>query len=70
MTVRCPKCDFENTDTARFCSNCVTSLQPTVQYEKFRSLWRDAYPGIAEVEVARPKLAELSLYSSLKTKNT
>jgi serine/threonine protein kinase len=27
MTVKCPKCDSENTDTARFCSNCATSLQ-------------------------------------------
>jgi serine/threonine protein kinase len=29
MTVKCPKCDSENTDTARFCSNCATSLQPS-----------------------------------------
>ena len=27
MTIKCPKCDSENTDTARFCSNCATSLQ-------------------------------------------
>ena len=29
MSVKCPKCDFENTDSARFCSNCATSLQPS-----------------------------------------
>jgi serine/threonine protein kinase/Tfp pilus assembly protein PilF len=29
MTIKCPKCDSENTDTARFCSNCATSLQLT-----------------------------------------
>jgi serine/threonine protein kinase/lipopolysaccharide biosynthesis regulator YciM len=29
MTIKCPKCDSENTDTARFCSNCATSLQPS-----------------------------------------
>jgi hypothetical protein len=27
MTIKCPKCDSENTDKARFCSNCATSLQ-------------------------------------------
>lgn len=29
MTVKCPKCDSENSDTARFCSNCATSLHPS-----------------------------------------
>ncbi len=29
MTVKCPKCDSDNTDTAHFCSNCATSLQPS-----------------------------------------
>ena len=24
--MKCPKCHFENTDTARFCSNCATPL--------------------------------------------
>ncbi len=28
MEVKCPKCQSENTDTARFCSNCAASLQP------------------------------------------
>lgn len=26
MAVKCPKCESENTNTARFCSNCATSL--------------------------------------------
>src|SRR4030042_1533081 len=26
MAVQCPKCRSDNTDTARFCSNCATSL--------------------------------------------
>ena len=26
MANKCPKCDSDNTDTARFCSNCATSL--------------------------------------------
>jgi serine/threonine protein kinase/Tol biopolymer transport system component len=28
MAVKCPKCQFDNTDTARFCSNCATKLTP------------------------------------------
>ena len=26
MTIKCPKCHSDNTDTARFCSNCATPL--------------------------------------------
>ncbi len=26
MAIKCPKCHSDNTDTARFCSNCATSL--------------------------------------------
>lgn len=26
MAIECPKCRSENTDTARFCSNCATPL--------------------------------------------
>ena len=26
MAIKCPKCQSDNTDTARFCSNCATSL--------------------------------------------
>jgi serine/threonine protein kinase len=29
MTTQCPKCNSENTDTARFCSNCAASLLPS-----------------------------------------
>ena len=28
MTVKCPKCQSDNTDSARFCSNCATQLTP------------------------------------------
>lgn len=28
MAIKCPKCQFDNTDTARFCSNCATQLTP------------------------------------------
>jgi len=28
MAVKCPKCQSDNTDTARFCSNCATHLTP------------------------------------------
>ncbi|TET24164.1 MAG: zinc-ribbon domain-containing protein, partial [Candidatus Aminicenantes bacterium] len=26
MPIKCPKCHSDNTDTARFCSNCATPL--------------------------------------------
>jgi hypothetical protein len=26
MAIKCPKCHLDNTDTARFCSNCATPL--------------------------------------------
>ncbi|UCE41173.1 MAG: protein kinase [Candidatus Aminicenantes bacterium] len=29
MAVKCPECQSENTDTARYCSNCATSLMPS-----------------------------------------
>jgi len=29
MAVKCPKCHSDNTDTARFCSNCATALPPS-----------------------------------------
>ena len=29
MAIKCPKCQSENTDTARFCSNCAAPLQPS-----------------------------------------
>ena len=29
MPVKCPKCNSENTETAKYCSECATPLQPT-----------------------------------------
>jgi len=29
VAIKCPQCQSENTDTARFCSNCATSLLPS-----------------------------------------
>ena len=29
MAIKCPKCRSDNTDTARYCSNCAASLQPS-----------------------------------------
>ena len=29
--MKCPKCDADNTDAARFCSNCATSLTGAVE---------------------------------------
>ena len=31
MAIKCPKCQADNTDTARFCSNCATQLMPAGQ---------------------------------------
>ncbi len=31
MAITCPKCQADNTDTARFCSNCATQLTPAGQ---------------------------------------
>ena len=28
MAIKCPKCQFDNTDTARFCSHCAAPLHP------------------------------------------
>ena len=28
MAIKCPKCQSDNTDSARFCSNCATQLMP------------------------------------------
>jgi serine/threonine-protein kinase len=33
--MKCPKCHFENSDTARFCSNCATSLHPSEKIPAF-----------------------------------
>lgn len=29
MSVECPKCRSKNTDTAAFCSDCGTQIQPS-----------------------------------------
>jgi serine/threonine-protein kinase len=31
VPIKCPKCHSENTDTARFCSNCAASLAPPAE---------------------------------------
>ncbi len=28
MSVKCAKCNYDNTDTAKFCSECAAPLQP------------------------------------------
>lgn len=33
MAIKCPKCHSDNTDTARFCSNCATSLGASRDHE-------------------------------------
>ena len=38
--------------------NCYPS-KAIEHYEKFLDLWKDAYPGIAEVEDAKKRLAGL-----------
>ena len=37
MAVKCPKCQSENTDTARYCSNCAASLQPSEKTSSIRT---------------------------------
>ena len=31
--MRCPKCDSENSDTAKFCKKCGSPLKKTVSHE-------------------------------------
>ncbi|UCC40240.1 MAG: zinc-ribbon domain-containing protein [Candidatus Aminicenantes bacterium] len=38
MAIKCLKCDSENTDTARFCSNCGSPLEPSKDIEVTKTL--------------------------------
>jgi len=38
LAINCPKCDSENTDTPRFCSNCATPLEPSKDIEVAKTL--------------------------------
>ena len=62
MSTQCPKCNSDNTDTARFCSNCATPLKlsdeipvPTQTIEVLReeltrgTLFADRYEIIEEL---------------------
>jgi tetratricopeptide (TPR) repeat protein len=44
---------------AKLLENQGDTTKPIEHYEKFLSHWKDADPGIAEVENARKRLAEL-----------
>jgi serine/threonine-protein kinase len=40
VAIRCSKCHFENSDTARFCSNCAAPLTPSedIQFSQTKTL--------------------------------
>ncbi len=48
MSTKCPKCHSDNTNTARFCSNCATSL--TLDKEAILSSTETYLPSIQELK--------------------
>ena len=44
---------------SKICEEQGDKAKPIAHYEKFLDLWKDADPGIAEVEDARERLAGL-----------
>ena len=53
--MKCPKCQSENADTARFCSNCATALAPSAE----------AHPSFTKtLEIPREELDTGSVFAN------
>ncbi|MBE0712414.1 MAG: protein kinase, partial [Candidatus Aminicenantes bacterium] len=53
MAIKCPKCRSDNTDTARFCSNCAISLGPA----------RDEDPSFTKTLTTPVKVSQGTLFA-------
>jgi serine/threonine protein kinase/tetratricopeptide (TPR) repeat protein len=42
VAIKCPKCQFKNPDTAKFCSECATPLQPSKDVSVTKTLKKSA----------------------------